>query len=61
MARGGEEEHGALYFPFRCGASCGDSVLVFQKEGFGYTVTLKAGSLNDLLAMANSATVVIAP
>jgi hypothetical protein len=51
----------ALYFPYRCGASCGDSVLVFQEEGFVYTVSLKAGSLRDILTMANSASVAIAP
>lgn len=51
----------ALYFPYRCGASCGDSVLVFREEGFVYTVTIKAGSLHDVLAMANSATVAITP
>lgn len=44
----------ALFYPFRCGASCGDSELVFQRAGFVYMVTRKAGSLPDLLIMANS-------
>ena len=44
----------ALYFPYSCGASCGDSVLVFQLQGTIYTITLKTGALKDLLAMANS-------
>lgn len=44
----------ALYFPYSCGASCGDSVLVFQLQGMIYTITLKTGALKDLLAMANS-------
>jgi len=44
----------ALYYPYTCGASCGDSVLVFQSGGAVYTVSVKAGSLADVLAMANS-------
>ncbi len=44
----------ALYYPYACGASCGDSTLVFQTAGVTYTVGLKAGSLNDVLAMVNS-------
>ncbi len=44
----------ALFYPFRCGASCGDSELVFQRAGFVYMVTRKAGALRDLLIMANS-------
>lgn len=44
----------ALYYPYTCGASCGDSVLVFQSGGVVYTVSVKAGSLHDVLAMANS-------
>jgi len=44
----------ALYYPYTCGASCGDSVLVFQVDGTVYTASLKAGALSDVLAMANS-------
>ncbi len=44
----------ALYYPFTCGASCGDSELVFQRDAFVYMVTRKAGSLADLLTIANS-------
>jgi hypothetical protein len=44
----------ALFFAYRCGASCGDSVIVWEKEGIPYTVSLKAGSLHDTLAMADS-------
>lgn len=43
-----------LYFPYTCGASCGDSALVFQDEGIVYMVSIKAGSLPAVLAMANS-------
>jgi len=39
----------ALYYSYTCGASCGDSVLVFQREGIVYTVSLKAGALGDVL------------
>ena len=39
----------ALYYSYTCGASCGDSVLVFQREGVVYTVGVKAGSLGDVL------------
>ncbi len=51
----------ALYYPYTCGASCGDSVLVFQREGVVYTVGVKAGSLGDVLAMANSVAPALAP
>ncbi len=51
----------ALYYPFTCGASCGDSVLVFQVDGVVYTVSLKAGSQHDVLSMANSFALAIAP
>ncbi len=44
----------ALYYPYTCGAGCGDSVLVFQVDGTVYTASLKAGSLSEVLAMANS-------
>jgi len=50
----------ALYYPYTCGASCGDSVLVFQREGVVYTVSLKAGALGDVLSMANSVAPAIA-
>lgn len=43
-----------LYFPYTCGASCGDSALVFQNDGIVYMVSIKAGSLRAVLAMANS-------
>ena len=51
----------ALFFPYTCGASCGDSVLVLQVDSIVYTVSIKAGSLQDVLAMANSVTPAIAP
>jgi len=47
----------ALYYSYTCGASCGDSVLVFQREGVVYTVSLKgrrAGRRADVLSMTNS-------
>jgi len=36
-------------------------VLVFQREGVVYTVGVKAGSLGDVLAMANSVAPALAP
>jgi len=51
----------ALYFPFTCGASCGDSVLAFQMDGIVYTVTVHGGSLAEVLNMANSVTVAGTP
>lgn len=45
----------ALYFPYTCGANCGDSVVVWQDDGVVYTVSLKAGSKKDVTALANSA------
>ncbi len=45
----------ALYFPYTCGANCGDAVVVWQDQGVVYTVGLKAGSQREVTALANSA------
>ncbi len=45
------------YQPFGCGASCSDSAIVWQKGNVRYTVTIKAGNLESMLRMANSAIV----
>ena len=51
----------ALYFPYTCGASCGDSVLVFKVDGVVYTVSVKAGTLAEVQSMAESFAPAIAP
>ena len=51
----------ALYFPYTCGASCGDSVLVFEIQGVVYTVSVKAGTLAEVRSMADSFVPAIAP
>lgn len=51
----------ALYFPYTCGASCGDSVLVFEVQGVVYTVGVKAGTLAEVQSMAESFAPVLAP
>jgi len=51
----------ALYFPYTCGASCGDSVLVFEVQGVVYTVSVKAGTLAEVRSMAESFAPAIAP
>jgi len=43
------------FFPFTCGASCGDSVIFWHFHGIPYTVSLKGGSRRNVLLMANSA------
>jgi len=43
------------FYPFSCGASCGDSVILWHIHGIPYTVSLKGGSRTDVLLMANSA------
>jgi hypothetical protein len=43
------------FYPFTCGASCGDSVILWHHNGIPYTVSIKAGSRSDVLLMANSA------
>jgi hypothetical protein len=43
------------FYPFTCGASCGDSIILWHVRGIPYTVSLKAGSRSDVLRMANSA------
>jgi hypothetical protein len=44
-----------VFYPFQCGASCGDSLLMWHKRGIPYTVSVKGGSKQDTVAMANSA------
>jgi len=51
----------ALYFPYTCGASCGDSVLVFEVQGVVYTVSVKAGTLAEVRSMAESFAPALAP
>jgi hypothetical protein len=43
------------FYPFTCGASCGDSVILWHHKGIPYTVSIKAGSRSNVLIMANSA------
>ena len=43
------------FYPFTCGASCGDSVILWRHNGIPYTVSIKAGSRSNVLLMANSA------
>ena len=51
----------ALYFPYTCDASCGDSVLVFKIQGVVYTVSVKAGTLAEVRSMAESFAPALAP
>jgi hypothetical protein len=45
-----------VFYPFQCGASCGDSLLLWHnKRGIPYTVSVKGGSKRDTVSMANSA------
>ncbi|MGH2408752.1 MAG: hypothetical protein ACRDGS_00140 [Chloroflexota bacterium] len=48
--------HGT-YYPYTCGASCGDSIIMWHWHRIPYTVSLKGGSRADTLLMANSALV----
>ena len=43
------------YVDFDCGASCGDSTITWDENGYRYTAGLKAGYLTDVRKMANSA------
>lgn len=40
---------------FECGASCGDSTITWDENGYRYTAGLKGGYLTDVRKMANSA------
>ena len=43
------------FIPFSCGASCGPSYLEWQEGGrYSYTVSLKGGSQEEILKIANS-------
>ncbi len=44
-----------VFYPFQCGASCGDSLLMWHERGIPYTVSVKGGSKHDTMSMANSA------
>ena len=44
------------YFtPSVCGANCSDATLIWEQDGSHYTVSLKAGKMENLKRMANSA------
>jgi hypothetical protein len=43
------------YKDFECGASCGDSTITWEENGYRYTAGIKGGSLTDVTKMANSA------
>jgi hypothetical protein len=43
------------FYPYTCGASCGDSIIMWHVHGIPYTVSLKGGSRANVLVMANSA------
>lgn len=38
-----------------CGANCSDSTLTWEQNGYRYSVGIKAGSMKELVKMANSA------
>ncbi|EFA71483.1 hypothetical protein CEP10_05320 [Cylindrospermopsis raciborskii S07] len=44
----------AYFEDFKCGANCSDANLTWREKGVQYTIGLKAGSLSDLVKMANS-------
>jgi hypothetical protein len=46
--------HGTFY-PFTCGASCGDSVILWHLHGIPYTVSIKAGARHAVLLLADAA------
>ena len=43
------------FFEGTCGASCADSDLVWEQKGYRYTVSIKAGNVETLTKIANSA------
>jgi hypothetical protein len=42
-----------LYVPFSCGASCSDGKIVWDSNGFHYTLGFKAAYLKSLVSLAN--------
>lgn len=44
----------ATFWPFACGASCGQSTLEFRRHGIWYGVYLHSGTLKETLRAANS-------
>jgi hypothetical protein len=44
----------AKFEPYACGASCGDSTLMFRYKGTTYRLGLKAASQADVVSAANS-------
>ena len=48
------------YFtPSVCGANCSDAILIWEQDGARYTVSLKAGKIDNLKRVANSAIVLL--
>lgn len=43
------------FLPYSCAAFCSDSYLAWNQNGYRYMVSIKAGTLKELLKMANSA------
>jgi hypothetical protein len=46
--------HG-YYLDFTCGASCGESTITVDRHGYRYIFGIKAGKLNEVKALTNSA------
>lgn len=43
------------FLPWICGANCSDAVVIWEENGFRYTVGIKTGDQASLIKMANSA------
>lgn len=44
-----------FFVPATCGATCGDSMVLWEQDGFRYMVGIKVGKPKDVIALANSA------
>jgi hypothetical protein len=44
-----------FFVPATCGANCGDSMVLWEQNGFRYMVGIKVGKLKEVIDLANSA------
>jgi hypothetical protein len=42
-----------VYLPFSCGANCSDGKIVWESNGFRYTIGIKAANLKSVVSFAN--------
>ena len=50
-----EQNFSGYFTDFECGESCGAATVAWDENGYRYTVGIKAGKMDDIVRVANSA------